>query len=117
MSPRFHCFARSLASAYCEHYSRVYTKLITYINYKPAKFWAVHNRKQKSAGGFPCGLLFYNLFLPFPDLWEGGIQGGWVSNYILLCILTEVFKSVYYSFNMLSLLCGTVSQVIKGFAD
>jgi len=38
--------------------------------------------KQESAGGFPCGFLFSGLFPPFPKLWEGGIKGGWVSNYI-----------------------------------
>jgi len=38
--------------------------------------------KQESAGGFPCGFLFSGLFPPFPKFWEGGIKGGWVSNYM-----------------------------------
>jgi len=40
--------------------------------------------KQESAGKTTCGFLFSGLFSPFPKFWEGGIKGGWVSNYVFI---------------------------------
>jgi hypothetical protein len=33
------------------------------------------------AGGSPSESPFSVLFLPFQKFWEGGIKGGWVTNY------------------------------------
>jgi len=43
--------------------------------------YALFSEKKESAGGFPCGLLFSDLFSPSLVFREGEIKRGWVSNY------------------------------------